>query len=122
MQPDSFFQVNTSVAEKIYRKVKGELAVCRETDALIECFFGRGVLSAMLADDSSTATAIEIVRSALADAEKIRRTNNLERLYKHLRRREQGAALSCGALRGKNVTVVVDPPRKGLDEKNAGVP
>ena len=116
MQPDSFFQVNTSVAEKIYRKVK-ELAVCRETDALIECFSGVGVLSAMLADESYDSYGIEIVRSAWQDAEKIRRTNNLERLTNICGDVNRELPLFAERYAGKNVTVVVDPPRKGLDEK-----
>lgn len=116
LQPDSFFQVNTSVAEKIYRKVK-ELAVCRETDALIECFSGVGVLSAMLADDSYDSYGIEIVRSAWQDAEKIRRTNNLERLTNICGDVNRELPFLAERYAGKNVTVVVDPPRKGLDEK-----
>lgn len=116
LQPDSFFQVNTSVAEKIYRKVK-ELAVCRETDALIECFSGVGVLSAMLADDSYDSYGIEIVRSAWQDAEKIRRINNLERLTNICGDVNRELPLLAERYAGKNVTVVADPPRKGLDEK-----
>lgn len=71
----------------------------------------------MLADDSYDSYGIEIVRSAWQDAEKIRRTNNLERLTNICGDVNRELPFLAERYAGKNVTVVVDPPRKGLDEK-----
>lgn len=71
----------------------------------------------MLADESYDSYGIEIVRSAWQDAEKIRRTNNLERLTNICGDVNRELPLFAERYAGKNVTVVVDPPRKGLDEK-----
>ena len=115
LQPDSFFQINMPVAESIYRKVK-QLALQCKTEVLIECFSGVGVLSAMLADDSYDSFGIEIVPSAWQDAQKIKEKNNLKRLTNicgDVNKELPKLALEC---RGKNITVVVDPPRKGVDK------
>lgn len=115
LQPDSFFQVNTPVAEMIYREVKEQVLSCG-TEVLIECFSGVGVLSAMLADDSYDSFGIEIVPSAWQDAQKIKEKNNLKRLTNICGDvNEELPKLACRCA-GKNVTVVVDPPRKGLDK------
>lgn len=86
------------------------------TEVLIECFSGVGVLSAMLADDSYDSFGIEIVPSAWQDAQKIKEKNNLKRLTNICGDvNEELPKLACRCA-GKNVTVVVDPPRKGLDK------
>lgn len=115
LQPDSFFQVNNEVKDAIYRKVS-ELLDLSQTEVLIDCFSGVGVLTNALANDNFDCYAIEIEPSAVADAKELARLNGknivnicgdvnveLPRLTKEF----------CG----KRITMVVDPPRKGLGER-----
>lgn len=114
LQPNSFFQVNNGVKDAIYTKVK-ELLDLSQTEALIDCFSGVGVLTNALASDKFQTYAIEIEPSAVRDAQDLAQLNGRK------------ITNICGdvnaelprlteRLKDKRVTMVVDPPRKGLGE------
>lgn len=115
LQVDSFFQVNNEVKDAIYRKVK-ELLNVSKTEALVDCYSGVGVLTNALASDKFETYAIEIEPSAVDDANELAKLNG------------KNITNICGdanielpkltkKLKGKRITMVVDPPRKGLGEK-----
>lgn len=115
LQIDSFFQVNNEVKDAIYGKVK-ELLDLSQTEALIDCFSGVGVLTNVLAEDKFDTYAIEIEPSAVEDAEQLAKLNG-----KHITNicgdaNEELPRLTA-KLANKRITMVVDPPRKGLGEK-----
>ena len=115
LQIDSFFQVNNEVKDAIYGKVK-ELLDVSQTEALIDCFSGVGVLTNVLASDGFDTYAIEIDPSAVEDAKALAELNG-----KHITNICGDANVELPKLTkrlsGKRITMVVDPPRKGLGEK-----
>ncbi len=115
LRPDSFFQVNNQVKDAIYGKAKQLLDVVN-TDVLVDCFSGIGILTNALASTRYHTYALEIVPSAIADANKMAILNNTPNVTN-----------ICGDVNvelpkltkehlGKTITMVVDPPRKGLGE------
>ena len=112
LRPTSFFQVNDSVKDAIYSKVR-ELLDLSQTEVLVDCFSGVGILTNILASDRYDTYAIEIEPSAVQDANEMVQLNNTR------------AINICGDVAvelpkivasnaGKRLTLVVDPPRKGL--------
>lgn len=114
LQPDSFFQVNNEIKDKIYAKVS-ELLDLSLTEVLIDCFSGIGVLTNVLASDKFDTYGIEIEPSAVEDARELA-TLNGKRIINICGDVTVELPRLVGSLAGKRVTMVVDPPRKGLDE------
>lgn len=112
LQPDSFYQVNEEIKTKLYRRVK-ELLVLSQTEAVIDAFSGIGLLSAALYGDYEE-YAVEIVPSAVADANAMKQKNRLSRLTNVCGDVNEKLPQIFAALKGKKTALVVDPPRKGL--------
>ncbi len=115
LRPDSFFQVNDGVKDKIYAKAR-QLLNTNNTQILIDCFSGIGILSNALSSPNYHTYALEILPSAVMDAEEIKRLNGNDNITN-----------ICGDVNvelpklteqhsDKVITMVVDPPRKGLGE------
>ena len=108
--PVSFHQVNSYVGEKLYNFVLSKIV----GKSVINCYSGAGVLSGIIAKKEIKVRAIELGKSEHEDAEKLKEENNLFYLSNL-----QG---DCGEVLGKvdyADTIIVDPPRKGIDEKVA---
>ncbi len=114
LQIESFFQVNDEVKNAIYSKVK-ELLNTSQTQALIDCFSGVGVLTNVLADDRFDTYAIEIEPSAADDANALAEING-KRITNICGDVNVELPKLTNQLNGKRITMVVDPPRKGLGE------
>ncbi len=111
---DSFFQVNDEVKNAIYLKVK-RLLDLSATEALIDCFSGVGVLTNTLASDEYETYAIEIVPQAVENARETAALNG-KRITNICGDVNVELPKLTAKLRGKNITLVVDPPRKGLGQ------
>ena len=113
VSPQSFLQVNTSVQNKIYFFVQNE---CCDYDYVIDAYSGAGLLSALIAKKSKEVYGIEIVPSATENANKLAKNNNIT----NLKNINGDCAIELPklitTLSGKGA-VVLDPPRKGCDEK-----
>lgn len=114
LQIDSFFQVNNEVKDAIYSKVKQLLNVS-QTEALIDCFSGVGVLTNVLASDGFETYAIELEPSAVEDAKALDKLNG-KRIVNICGDANVELPKLTAKLNGKRITMVVDPPRKGLGE------
>ena len=114
---ESFLQVNTEMSRKLYKKTV-ELAAPDEDGAVVDAFSGAGLLTSMLAMRAKKAYGVEIVKEAVQCADDLARRNNLTDKMENL----------CGKCeeilpklipelkaRYKAVTVVLDPPRKGVE-------
>ena len=118
VQNGSFYQVNDEIREKIYHLVKSRI---NKEDIVIECYSGAGVLSAIISKVCKFCYGIEIVKSATQDADKLKKTNNIN----NLKNINGDCAKVLPKLfeeidaKNKQTTIVVDPPRKGLDAKVA---
>ena len=114
LSPHSFFQVNSGAARIIYEKVR-ELAALKGTERVIDVYCGIGGISLYLADKAREVVGIEFVEAAVADA-----TENAVMNRASNCRFEAGDAAhlldEIGEDGGADL-VVLNPPRKGCEEK-----
>lgn len=115
LKPDSFFQVNNGVKDAIYQKAKQLLQV-GNTQVLIDCFSGIGILTNALASTNYQTYALEIVPSAVDDANKMKILNNSPNVTNVCGDVNVELPKLTAKHADKTITMVVDPPRKGLGE------
>ena len=110
----SFFQVNTSQAEILYKKVL-EFADLTGNEVVIDAYCGTGTISIFLARHARKVFGIEIVSSAIIDAKKNARTNKIHNVEFFT----GDANFLSQKLFHEEIhpdVIVVDPPRAGCDE------
>ena len=115
LRPTSFFQVNDDVKDAIYSKVR-ELLDVSQTEVLVDCFSGVGILTNILASDKYDTYAIEIEPSAVQDANEMVQLNHTPRVTNICGDVTVELPKIVQSSDGKCLTLVVDPPRKGLGE------
>lgn len=115
ISPLSFYQVNRDGAEILYNKAK-EYAQLTGNETLIDLYCGTGTIGLTMAKNVKKLIGIEIVPQAIENAKKNAEINGIE-----------NAEFICGDASdiadnllkdGINPDVVIlDPPRKGCDDK-----
>ncbi len=115
ISPHSFFQVNPIQTEFLYQKAI-DLAEIDETMTVFDIYCGIGTISLCAARRAKKVIGVEIVDAAIKDAKENAQRNNLK-----------NTEFYCGAAedivprlieKGERPDVVIiDPPRKGSDEK-----
>jgi 23S rRNA (uracil1939-C5)-methyltransferase len=115
ISPQSFFQTNTEMAERLYGIV-GEYAGLEGRERVFDLFCGIGTIGLALARDAGEVWGLEVTPSAVEDAEDNTRRNGVA-----------NASFVCADARlgirplieraGRPDTVIVDPPRAGLSKK-----
>lgn len=111
---NSFFQVNTVMAEVIYSVLEEMLELKKEEDVL-ELYSGVGSIGIFLSDKVKSIYGIEIVKDAVDMARKNVKLNNVKNATYIC----DDAKIALEKLEKENKKfdkVIVDPPRKGLDE------
>jgi len=115
ISPRSFLQVNSGGARLIYEKVR-EMARLSGRESVIDLYCGIGGISLFLAPASREVLGIEVAEPAVADAERNARLNRIGNA-----RFEAGDAAELleelKEARHKVDLVVLNPPRKGCDER-----
>ena len=108
----SFFQVNTAQAEVLY-KTALNFAELRGHETIIDAYCGTGTISLFMARKARKVIGIEVVSSAIADAKRNSRENNIRNAEFMI-----GDAVKVlpRILEPADV-VIVDPPRAGCDKK-----
>ena len=116
ISPKSFFQVNTMQAEMLYETLKENLKL-KGNEIVFDLYSGVGSIGIFLSDKAQKIYGIEIESSAVEMANLNLKENNIE-----------NAEYVAGAVENKieefknrNIkpdVIVVDPPRRGLDEKS----
>ncbi len=111
----SFFQVNPYTTNLLYKKAL-ELCSLTGKEIVFDLYCGIGTISLFLAQNAKKVIGVEIVPEAIEDARENARLNNIT-----------NTEFYCGAAEDvcpplikageKADVVVVDPPRKGCDEK-----
>lgn len=115
ISPMSFYQINPVQTEKIYQLVK-EKADLKPNDVVIDAYCGIGTITLTLAKSVKEIYGVEIVEDAINDAKLNAKLNNIENAHFVVgKAEEQMRKWQEGGL--KPDVVVVDPPRKGLDEQ-----
>ncbi|WP_419725791.1 23S rRNA (uracil(1939)-C(5))-methyltransferase RlmD [Terrisporobacter petrolearius] len=115
ISPLSFFQVNPVQTEVLYNKAL-EYANLGENDTVFDIYCGIGTISLFLAKKAKKVYGIEIVEEAIKDAKINAKINNLDNVEFYVGKAEEVVPKMYKQGKRANV-VVVDPPRKGCDEK-----
>ncbi|OEU66314.1 MAG: 23S rRNA (uracil-5-)-methyltransferase RumA [Desulfobacterales bacterium PC51MH44] len=106
---NSFFQTNTLGAERLY-KIVDEYAGLTGRETAIDLYCGTGTIAICLADSAKKVIGLEIVESAVADAENNCRINGITNCRFILGDIKEN--LSKVAARPD--VMIIDPPRAGM--------
>ena len=115
ISPLSFFQVNPIQTEVLYNKAL-EYAELKENDTVFDIYCGIGTISLFLAQKATKVYGIEIVEDAIKDAKINAKLNKLDNVEFYVGKAEEVVPKMYSEGKTADV-VVVDPPRKGCDEK-----
>ncbi|MBE6011657.1 MAG: 23S rRNA (uracil(1939)-C(5))-methyltransferase RlmD [Lachnospiraceae bacterium] len=115
ISPLSFYQVNPVQTEKMYKKAL-EFADIKETDTVIDAYCGIGSISLFLAQKAKKVIGIEIVEDAVKDAEFNAQVNNIKNA-EFIAGKSEEVIYDLINKEIKADVLVVDPPRKGCDER-----
>lgn len=118
ISPESFFQVNPEMTEKLYGKAL-EYAGLSGGETVWDMYCGIGTISLFLARKAAKVFGVEIVPQAIEDAEKNAELNGLTNAEFFVGKAEEivPELYDKDADTYRADVVVVDPPRKGCDEK-----
>ena len=111
----SFFQVNTVQAEVLYRTAL-DFAELHGRETVIDAYCGTGTIGLFMARQARKVFGVEVVSSAVADAKKNARENNIRNAQFLF----GDAVKVLPRLFADEIhadVVVVDPPRAGCDQK-----
>lgn len=113
---NSFFQANTVQATKLY-EVAAEFADLRPDDTLWDLYCGTGTISLFVADRVKSVLGIELVESAIADAEanaKAVGISNVQFVASDLKK----ALITPEFLseHARPTVMIIDPPRSGMHQ------
>lgn len=113
LSPQSFYQVNTAQAERLYA-IAGEYAGLSGGELLLDLYCGAGTIGLSMADRAGRLIGAEIVPEAVENARQNAARNGVE-----------NAAFYCGdagdiaaRLQAEGLqpdVIILDPPRKGCD-------
>ena len=109
----SFMQVNDYIKKLIYQKI---IETVGDQKTIIDAYSGAGLLSSILAKHSERVIGVEIEKEATKNANNLKIKNNLY----NLTNKNGDCAVIIPELAKElkdNFAIVVDPPRKGLDDK-----
>ena len=115
ISPHSFFQVNPEQTEVIYEKAL-EYADLIGDEVIFDAYCGAGTISLFLAQKAKKVYGIEIVPEAIIDAKENALRNLIANAEFILGKSEEVIVDLLGQGIKADV-MVVDPPRKGCDEK-----
>ena len=112
--PQAFYQINPTQAESLYGKAL-EYADLKGDELVFDLYCGAGTISLCLAKSAGQVIGAEIVPQAIENARKNAENNGI--LNAEFICADAGKAACDLAAKGlKPKVVVVDPPRKGMDE------
>lgn len=117
----SFFQTNPKCAEKLYTKVVDYVLENKEAvdnTVVMDLFCGTGTIGQIVASKSDNAqiVGVDIVASAIEDAKKNAKRNNIDGLKFYAA--DVGKFLSAHPqYKGKIKTIILDPARAGIAPK-----
>ena len=115
ISPQAFYQVNPPQAEKLYRKAL-EYAAPDARSLVLDLYCGAGTISLCLAKKAGHVIGAEIVPQAIENAARNAANNGITNA--EFICADAGQASEQFAARGLHPDViVVDPPRKGMDER-----
>lgn len=112
--PQAFFQINPPQAEKLYSKAV-EYAFPYDVPLAFDLYCGAGTISLCLSMHAEKVIGAEIVPEAIENAKRNAAANKIENVS-FICADAGSAAESFSASGLRPNVIVVDPPRKGMDE------
>ena len=113
LSPQSFYQVNTAQAERLFAEAK-RLADPQKNELLLDLYCGAGAIGLSMADAVGKVIGVEIVPQAIEDAKANAKRAGIENAEFFAGDAGQIAA-KFAADGSKPDIIVLDPPRKGCD-------
>jgi 23S rRNA (uracil-5-)-methyltransferase RumA len=117
---ESFFQTNPKSAERLYAKAIDYLReLSSNGDFIFDLFCGTGTISQLVAKElpQSKVVGVDIERSAIEDAIKSAKSNQVENVEFHAA--DVGKfLLEHPEYKGKIDSIIIDPPRAGIAPKS----
>jgi len=114
LSPRSFYQVNRDQAEQLYDAAIRQ-AQLTGNETVLDLYCGTGTISLALSRAAGKVIGVEIIPAAIADAKENALRNGVENA-EFLCADAAQAAAHFAETGVKPQVIVVDPPRKGLDE------
>lgn len=108
ISPNSFFQSNSEIALKMYRRILAHVK-----GNTLDLYSGVGSISLFVASAAEKVTGVEISEESVLTAEKNREHNEIENVEFVCR----DAAEFVTEHKGEYQTLVLDPPRSGMHPK-----
>ena len=115
LSPRSFYQVNRDQAERLYEKAI-EKAGLTGTETVLDLYCGTGTITLALSKKAKQVIGVEIIPAAIRDAKENAVRNQIENAEFFCADASEAAKKFAGEGRRPDV-IVVDPPRKGLDQQ-----
>lgn len=115
ISPHSFFQVNPVQTEKLYGKAI-ELADITKDDTVLDIYCGIGTISLTAAKNAKSVIGVEIVPEAIDNAKENAKRNGIENAEFYCFPAEDIVPQLIADDISPDI-VILDPPRKGSDEK-----
>lgn len=108
--PNSFFQVNSSIAEKMFNYIKD---ICKKNNAsrVIDLYCGCGSISLIIADIVDYVYGVEVNKQSIIDANENKLFNNISNVEFIRDTTDNIEDISDFD------TMIIDPPRSGLSKK-----
>lgn len=116
ISPQSFYQVNPVQTEKLYRTAL-EYAGLTGNEVVWDLYCGIGTISLFLAQKARKVFGVEIVPQAIADARENGALNGFKNVEFFVGKAEEVLPEWYEKHGSPADVIVVDPPRKGCDEK-----
>ncbi|NMB09633.1 MAG: 23S rRNA (uracil(1939)-C(5))-methyltransferase RlmD [Tissierellia bacterium] len=114
ISPKSFFQVNKENTRKLYDEAVEQMQL-KENEKILDLYSGIGTIPNYISKYVKSVDGVEIVKDAVKDAEINSEINKLENIKIYLGKSEKHVK---DLILQKNYdAVIVDPPRKGLEEE-----
>ena len=110
----SFYQVNPRQCVNLYNEA-GKFAGLTRKDTVLDLYCGTGTIALWMADKAGEVLGIEIVPSAIENARKNASRNRISNASFLCEDAGKGAEILRKEKKHADV-IIVDPPRKGMDE------
>lgn len=114
ISPESFYQVNTEMAEKLYQ-IAISFSELTADDVVIDAYSGIGTIGLSFAKQVKAVYGVDIVDSAIEDAQKNAERNGITNVQ-YVTDSAENAMAKWSKEGLKPSVIIVDPPRKGLTE------
>jgi 23S rRNA (uracil1939-C5)-methyltransferase len=113
--PKSFFQTNSSQAEKLYEVTKN-FAELKDGDVLYDLYCGTGSIGIFCSDKASKIIGVEMVEEAIDSAKENADLNNVNNAHFFAGAAEKVCTDSFFKKHGTPNVIITDPPRAGMHD------